>query len=103
VRHHHERLDGSGYPDALCGDAIPVTAQIVGIVDAYDAMTTTRPYRDALSEAHACEELSRDAREGRLDDRLVRLFIGMDRQDALRFRRGDALDPERVRHTARRH
>jgi HD-GYP domain-containing protein (c-di-GMP phosphodiesterase class II) len=43
VRHHHERLDGSGYPDALEGDAIPLTAQIIGIVDVYDAITTNRP------------------------------------------------------------
>jgi putative two-component system response regulator len=103
VRHHHERLDGSGYPDGLRGAAIPVTAQIVGIVDAYDAMTTTRPYRRALSEARACEELLRDAREGRLSDRLVAVFVGMDRQKALRFGGTDAGDPERLRHTAGGH
>jgi putative two-component system response regulator len=48
VRSHHERLDGSGYPDGLRGDEIPVLAQIVGIVDVYDAMTSHRPYRSAL-------------------------------------------------------
>ena len=57
VRHHHERLDGSGYPDRLSGDAIPLLAQIVGIVDAYDAMTTTRPYREARQVDVACREL----------------------------------------------
>jgi putative two-component system response regulator len=100
VRHHHERLDGSGYPDGLRGAAIPITAQIVGIVDAYDAMTTTRPYRQALSETHACGELLRDARAGRLDARLVDLFVGIDRQKALRFGGADAVDSERLRHTA---
>ncbi len=80
VRHHHERLDGSGYPDALCGDQIPLTAQIVGVVDAYDAMTTARPYRRALSEAHAREELLRDVREGRMSPEIVRVFIGLDRE-----------------------
>ena len=50
IRHHHERLDGSGYPDGLRGEAIPITAQIVGLVDAYDAMTTSRPYRRALTD-----------------------------------------------------
>ena len=45
VRHHHERLDGSGYPDGLKGDAIPLVAQIMGIVDVYDALTTDRPYK----------------------------------------------------------
>jgi putative two-component system response regulator len=79
VRSHHERLDGSGYPDGLRGDAIPLTAQIVGIVDAYDAMTTTRPYRAALGEARACDELERDAREGRLNPEIVRVFLGLDR------------------------
>jgi putative two-component system response regulator len=79
VRHHHERIDGSGYPDGLRGDSIPRTAQIVGIVDAYDAMTTTRPYRKALSTAVACEELRRDAHEGRLNPDIVRAFLEMDR------------------------
>jgi len=49
VRHHHERYDGTGYPDGLKGDAIPLLAQIVGVVDAYDALTTARPYQDAHS------------------------------------------------------
>jgi putative two-component system response regulator len=79
VRHHHERIDGTGYPDGLRGDAIPLTAQIVGIVDAYDAMTTTRPYRKALPATVACEELSRDAHEGRLNPDIVRVFVDMDR------------------------
>ena len=48
VRWHHERYDGSGYPDRLRGDDIPVSAQIVGIADVYDALTSTRPYRPAL-------------------------------------------------------
>ena len=83
VRHHHERLDGSGYPDQLRGDAIPITAHIVGIVDAYDAMTTNRPYRTALGEARACEELRRDAKEGRLDPEIVRVFLDLDRAASL--------------------
>ncbi|MEO7133788.1 MAG: HD domain-containing phosphohydrolase [Vicinamibacterales bacterium] len=77
VRHHHERMDGSGYPDGLKGDAISLTAQIVGLVDAYDAMTTTRPYREARSESAALEELTKDAERGQLNADLVRLFIGM--------------------------
>lgn len=75
VRHHHERRDGSGYPDGLRGDEIPLIAQIVGIVDAYDAITTTRPYRRALPAAHAHEELNRDAARGLYRDDLVRAFI----------------------------
>jgi HD-GYP domain-containing protein (c-di-GMP phosphodiesterase class II) len=83
VRHHHERIDGSGYPDRLRGDAIPLTAQIVAVVDAYDAMTTTRPYRGALSMAIACDELKRDGQEGRLNPDIVRVFVGMDRDAIL--------------------
>jgi len=83
VRHHHERLDGSGYPDGLRGNAVPLTAQIVGVVDAYDAMTTTRPYRSALSETQACDELLRDAAVGRFDREMVRKFVEMDRVAAL--------------------
>jgi putative two-component system response regulator len=49
VRHHHERIDGSGYPDALCGDAIPIGARIVAVADTFDALTSFRPYRDCLS------------------------------------------------------
>ena len=83
VRHHHERLDGTGYPDRLRGDAIPLTAQIVGIVDAYDAMSTNRPYRAALGEDRACSELLRDAREGRLNPEIVRRFLDLDRAATL--------------------
>ena len=64
VRHHHERLDGSGYPDALRGDAVPLLAQIMSIVDAFDAMTTARPYTAARPPAWAAEELRREAARG---------------------------------------
>jgi putative nucleotidyltransferase with HDIG domain len=53
IRYHHERYDGTGYPDRLRGDAIPLSAQVVGIVDVFDALTTTRPYRHAFSRAAA--------------------------------------------------
>jgi putative two-component system response regulator len=111
VRHHHERLNGTGYPDGLRGDRIPVTAQIVGIADAYDSMTTTRPYRKALPASHARDELLRDAREGRLDSEMVRIFINLDLpavlhargRNALRSSPRDAVDPKRVGHPAGRH
>ena len=59
IRWHHERYDGTGYPDRLRGDEIPVAAQIVGIVDVYDALTTTRSYRPALSQEAALAEIER--------------------------------------------
>jgi HD-GYP domain-containing protein (c-di-GMP phosphodiesterase class II) len=59
IRWHHEKHDGSGYPDRLQGDEIPTSAQIIGIVDVYDALTTTRSYRPSLSHASAMAEIER--------------------------------------------
>jgi len=58
IRWHHEKQDGTGYPDRLRGDEIPLHAQIIGIVDVYDALTTTRSYRPAMSHAAALAEMS---------------------------------------------
>jgi putative two-component system response regulator len=74
VRHHHERLDGSGYPDRLSGEGVPLLAQIISIADTYDAITTERPYRAAASAAHACDELREDAAKGWKSTRLVEEF-----------------------------
>jgi len=57
VLHHHERLDGRGYPGGLAGDAIPLGARIIAVADTYDAMTTSRPYRRALGSDVALEEI----------------------------------------------
>ena len=59
IRWHHERYDGTGYPDRLRGDEIPIAAQIVGLVDMYDALTTARPYRPALSREAALAEIEK--------------------------------------------
>ncbi len=59
IRWHHERYDGAGYPDGLRGDQVPLAAQIVGIADVYDALTTDRPYRPGLSLAQTCAEMTR--------------------------------------------
>jgi putative two-component system response regulator len=76
VRHHHERWDGLGYPDRLQGDEIPIGARIVGIVDAYDAITHDRPYREARSPEKAIAVLGIDA--GRqFDPGLVERFAAM--------------------------
>ena len=77
VRHHHERLDGSGYPDGLQGDAIPLLAQIMGIVDVYDAITTTRPYKPAATAEHAYDELMREVARGWRSRELVEAFIAL--------------------------
>jgi len=77
VRHHHERLDGSGYPDGLRGDAVPLLAQIIAIVDEYDAITTSRPYREALPPDRAFEQLSKDVKRGLLNPDLVEILTAL--------------------------
>jgi putative two-component system response regulator len=74
IRHHHERMDGSGYPDGLRGHEIPLMARILQIADIYDALITNRPYRNALSSEDALEILNREAGYGWLDDSLVGKF-----------------------------
>lgn len=83
VRWHHERLDGSGYPDGLCGDAIPLVAQIVSVVDVFDALTTWRPYRQPLSPQDAWEALRSEAARGWRRADLVETFIALGERDAL--------------------
>jgi putative two-component system response regulator len=82
IRHHHERWDGFGYPDGLTGETIPLGARIIAIVDAFDAMTQYRPYRDPRSVAEAIEELRRE--KGRqFDARLVDEFVHVIEWDGL--------------------
>ena len=63
IRHHHEKLNGSGYPDGLKGEEIPVTARVLQIVDVYDALTTQRPYKLALSRAEALEIMEEEVKK----------------------------------------
>ncbi|MBI3894304.1 MAG: response regulator [Acidobacteria bacterium] len=74
IRHHHERMDGSGYPDGLIGEEIPLTARILATVDVYDALTTDRPYRAALRPREALAIMHWEVREGWLDRVLVDVF-----------------------------
>lgn len=77
VRYHHERLDGRGYPDGLSGDRVPLLARIVSVVDHFDALTTDRPYRQALPFDAAYEMLRHDAVHGWSDPALVDTFIDL--------------------------
>jgi cyclic di-GMP phosphodiesterase len=79
IRHHHERLDGSGYPDGLAGDDIPLLAQVMSVVDIFDALTTDRPYRTALTLDDACHELETEVDRGWRRADLVEVFIGLRR------------------------
>ena len=76
IRHHHERCDGSGYPDGLTGDEIPVGARVIAVADVYDALTSNRPYRAALPHATVIAHLGEAA--GRtLDEDAVAAFIDL--------------------------
>ena len=74
IRHHHERWDGAGYPDHLAGDQIPLDARIIAIVDAYDAMTSDRPYRSGMPPERALAIL-RENRGPQWDPALIDLFV----------------------------
>jgi hypothetical protein len=82
IRHHHERWDGTGYPDGLAGNAIPLGARIIAVADVYDAMTSDRPYRRALSHEVAVSELIRGS-GSQFDTRVVEAFLTPDLKRAV--------------------
>jgi len=77
IRNHHEHFDGSGYPDGLRGQEIPLLARILQVVDVYDALRTERPYKAALSHEKAEEMMGREADQGLWDPALVEEFFSM--------------------------
>jgi len=74
IRSHHERWDGTGYPDGLKGEDIPLLARILQIADIYDALTTARPYKPALSKVETLQIMEEEARRGWRDPELISLF-----------------------------
>jgi putative two-component system response regulator len=77
IRHHHEKLNGSGYPDGLKASDIPVTARVIQIVDVYDALTTRRPYKPALSRAEALQIMEEEVKKGWWDPAIFQEFCQM--------------------------
>lgn len=77
IRNHHERWDGSGYPDALAGEDIPLLARILQVADIYDALITERPYKPALSHQEAFTLMDEEVRRGWRDPELVPLFVSV--------------------------
>jgi putative two-component system response regulator len=71
IRYHHEKLDGSGYPDGLKGEEIPNVARVMAIVDIYDALITDRPYRKGMTKDKALRILREEAQEGKLDKEIL--------------------------------
>jgi len=83
IRNHHERWDGSGYPDGLAGEEIPLLARILQLADIYDALTSARSYKPALAPARATEILQQEAEMGWRDQELVLLFCELVRDPTL--------------------
>jgi putative two-component system response regulator len=75
MRHHHEKWDGSGYPDGLKGEAIPLGARVISVVDVFDALHTERPYKAALPRSEAVSTLIRETDLGYWDPRVVETFL----------------------------
>jgi putative two-component system response regulator len=83
IRHHHEKLDGSGYPDGLRGDAIPIAARVLQVVDVYDALTTERPYKKAFSAADAIQTMREEVAKGWRDPHIFEQFERLVRSGTL--------------------
>jgi putative two-component system response regulator len=75
IRHHHERFNGTGYPDGLRGEAIPLGARIMAVVDVYDALRTARPYKPAMSHAQSIAILQQETEAGSWDAHIVQTFV----------------------------
>jgi HD-GYP domain-containing protein (c-di-GMP phosphodiesterase class II) len=82
IRSHHERVDGKGYPDGLKGPQIPMGAKILAICEAFVAMTSKRPYRQAIERDDALQELLRGA-GSQFDPNLVTRFVTLVRRDGI--------------------
>jgi putative two-component system response regulator len=101
IRHHHERWDGSGYPDGLVGEQIPLLARLVQIGDIYDALTSSRPYKEAVSPAKALRFIREETARGWRDAQVVEMFFKLQQDviskaDPLLFSRDRSLDAMRA-------
>jgi ribonuclease P protein subunit RPR2 len=95
IRHHHERFDGTGYPDGLAGRAIPLPARIFAVADSFDAMISDRPYRRACRIEVAIEEIE-DGAGTQFDPEVVDAFVSLVEEKSLTATEGD--DPDRLAH-----
>jgi putative two-component system response regulator len=77
IRYHHEKMDGSGYPDGLKGEAICMVARIMAVVDCYDALISDRPYRKAFTPEEVRRLLQKESTEGKLDGKVVDALMAM--------------------------
>jgi len=85
IRHHHEKQDGTGYPDGLRGEQVPLTARVLQIVDVYDALTTSRPYKAALSIGEALAIMEAEVKKGWWDPGVFAEFCRVMQSEAEKF------------------
>jgi putative two-component system response regulator len=90
IRNHHERWDGSGYPDGLKGEDIPLLARILQLADIYDALISRRSYKEAFTVEDAIAQLRREAEMGWRDPELVSVFCEVVRLPSLQAKLGEA-------------
>lgn len=88
IRHHHEKYDGSGYPDALRGEAIPISARILQIVDVFDALTTDRPYKKALAVPDALQTMREEVNKGWWDAKIFDQFEALIKEKEHKLAKG---------------
>jgi putative two-component system response regulator len=79
IRHHHERWDGTGYPDSLKGEQIPLLARVLQLADIYDALTNTRPYKKPMSADQAIDVMQQETERGWRDPGLMKMFVRLHR------------------------
>ena len=85
IRYHHEKINGSGYPEGLKGNEIPELARIVGIVDCYDSLITNRPYRKAMSKSKAIQIMSDETDRGLWDPKIITVFFKLIKENSAKF------------------
>jgi putative two-component system response regulator len=85
IRHHHEKLDGTGYPDGLKGDEISEAARVMAVADIFDALVTDRPYRKAMPREKALDILQKEAAGGKLDPSVVDCLMDFDQKELSEF------------------
>lgn len=83
IRHHHEKLDGSGYPDGLSGDMIALEARIIAVADIFDAISSDRPYRNRMANEEVKSVLLTEKQRGTLDPQIVDIVIGLMEQNQI--------------------